>query len=124
VAAFPGRRRPKRVELPYAFQETGSTANGYRLEPGTFNQDIFGGKRNLCFAPAHNSANADGREPSPSLIMQMLESNCPSMPSSVLIFQQALRGGRRFVVANFVVIESMERMAELEHHVVRTSRRC
>jgi hypothetical protein len=40
-----------------------------------------------------------GREPSPSLIMQMFESNP--------------------VVANLVVIESVQRMAEFEHHVIR-----
>jgi len=68
------------------------------------------------------------REPSPSLIMQMFESSWRSIPSRVRIFSGAAlpaaspglaRRTTILLVANFVVIESVQRVAELEHHVIR-----
>ena len=60
------------------------------------------------------------REPSPSLIMQRFESSWRSMPSSVLIFSPGLRfANDDFVVAHFVVVEGVQRVPELQHHVVR-----
>ena len=59
------------------------------------------------------------REPSPSEITHMPGSRVRSMPSSVRIFSPRLGlADDDAMIAHLVVVESVQRMAELEHHVV------
>src|SRR6266481_4164282 len=101
------------------FQETRSAANRDRFKPRALDQDIFGGKRNFRFRSTHNSADADGvgavaiadhADVGIELPLDAVEG------SHVLAMLGAADNNLR--IANLVVIESVQRVAEFEHHEV------
>src|SRR5258707_8351544 len=110
------------------FQETRGAANGDRFEPGALDQNIFRGEGNFCFRAAHDSANADGVGAVAIADHANVRIELPlDAVEGAHLFRSRLTGGvaglgaadDNFVVANFVVIESVQRVAEFEHHVIR-----
>src|SRR5207302_1435581 len=102
------------------FQKTRGAANGDRFEPSALDQNIFRGKGNFGFAAAHNSADAHGSRAVAiadhadvriELALDAIE--------GAHFFAGAGAANNDFVVAKFVVIESVQGMAKFEHHVIR-----
>src|SRR5882762_3131905 len=102
------------------FQKTRGAANRDRFEPGAFDQNIFRGKRNFRFRAAHDSADAHGARA--VAIADHADVRIELALDAVErsdFFAGPGAADDDFVVANFVVIESVQRVAEFEHHVIR-----
>src|SRR6266567_335030 len=101
------------------FQKTGRAANGDWFEPGALNQDIFRGKRNLRFRSAHDSANADGSRA--VTIGDHADVRIKLALDAIECFHFFVLLGAaddNFVITDFVVIEGVKSVAELEHNVI------
>ena len=110
------------------FQKTRGAANGDRFEPGALDQNILGGEGNFRFGSAHDSANAHGTRTVAIADHADVRIELPVFVKRELSLD-AIEGfdcfaglgaaNNNFVLANFVVIESVQRVAELKHHVIR-----
>src|SRR5713226_1734130 len=110
------------------FQETRGAANGDRFEPGAFDQDIFRGKGDFRFGAAHDSADSDGARAVAIADQAEIRSKLAvfvrrELPLDTVEGSHFLgwlgAADDNFVVANLVVIESVQRVAEFQHHVIR-----
>src|SRR6266704_3647717 len=55
-----GATAEARGSLSMQFQKACCAANGYGIEPGTFDQNVFCGEGDFRFRASHDAANADG----------------------------------------------------------------
>src|SRR5258708_11303710 len=110
------------------FQKARGAANRNRFDPGAFDQHIFRGERNFRFRAAHDSADAHGaRAVAIGNHANVRIKRSLDPVEGAHLFRSRLTGGVAglgaadddFVVANFVVIERVQRVAEVEHHVIR-----
>src|SRR5438876_101134 len=101
------------------FQRTAGTSNGHGVKPGAFDQYIFCGKRNFRFGAAHDPADAKRTRAVAvgNHAHAGIELTLDAVKSADLFFGLG-RANHDLVVANLVVVESMKRVAQLEHHVV------
>ncbi len=101
------------------FQKTSGAANGHRFKPGALDQNIFRGKGDFRFRAAHDSADADGAGAVAIADHADVGIELALDPVERAHFFSGLRAADdNFVVADFVVIESVQRVAKLEHHVI------
>src|SRR5712692_5732003 len=101
------------------FQETRRATNGHRFEPGAFDQNIFRGKGDFRFRSAHDSADANGARAVAIADHAEIRIELPLDAVEGSHFFSRLRvADDNFVIANLVVIERVQRVAEFEHHVI------
>ena len=110
------------------FERAGGAANGDGIEPGALDQNIFGGKRDFGFGAAHDAADAhdaravtiaDYTDAGIELALDAIQSfNFP--PCGIRCAGGAgIRAAHNdSVVAYFVVVEGVQRVAKLQHDVI------
>jgi hypothetical protein len=102
------------------FQEACGFANGDWFEPGAFDENVFCGERNFGFCTAHNTADADG--PRAITIADDGERGIEGALDAVEstdFFAGFCAADDDAMITDFVVVEGVKRVAELEHDVVR-----
>src|ERR1700687_732032 len=101
------------------FQEARGAANSDGIEPGALDQNVFRGEGDFRFGAAHDAADAHGAG------AIAITDHADARGEHAL---DAVEGANFFtwlgeadddaVIADFVVVESVEGVAEFEHHVV------
>src|ERR1700736_267305 len=107
------------------FERTSRAANGDGIEPGAFNQNIFGGEGDFRFAAAHDPADPDDARA--VSIADYTDAEIELALHAIKRFNFFACGARRAgsararaahhdrVIAYFVVVERVQRVAKLQH---------
>ncbi len=101
------------------FEDARGAANGDGIKPGALHQHILSGEGDFCFGPAHDPPNAHGAR----TVAVANHTNAGGKHAlDAVEGANFLRGlgaaDNDTVVAHFVVVEGVERMPELKHHVI------
>src|SRR5215469_2377812 len=100
-------------------ERTRGAAHGYGIEPGAFDQNVLGRKGNFRLGATHDAADADRaraiavRDHAYARVKDALDAVEGSE-----FFTRLGAADDDAVIANEVVIEGVERVAKLEHHVI------